>query len=406
MAELKKLKQGDAVIQNNCKFLDNLKIKIQEPFSDPSISLLNAFSLELKKNKKTFSSPELFSLMLFCSKQNIFKLKKKSNIDDFRVGRGLVFHICPNNVPVNFIFSFILGLLSGNTNIIKVPSVNSEEKKIILKSIKKVLKSQKYSTFKNTIFFIEYNHQTNPDITTKLSRKSDCRIVWGGDKTIKEIKKIETLPRCIDVNFADRYSLSIVNAVKFNKLSKLKIDLLARKYFYDVFTMNQMACNSPHFIFWVGKLNPVLEDYFWKKISKISSEKFKFDEIHVMKKYNDVADKLMNVKFINRIKVFKNFLYVVDVYNTISNIENIRGNSGTVYQIKLKKLENISKLITKKCQTITYFGLNERVFKNLIIKNDLLGADRIVKIGQAFEFDLTWDGFDTIKTLTRVINFK
>jgi hypothetical protein len=88
------------------------------------------------------------------------------------------------------------------------------------------------------------------------------------------------------------------------------------------------------------------------------------------------------------------------------NIENIRGNSGTVYQIKLKRLDNLSKLITKKCQTITHFGFQDKDFKNLVLKNNLLGADRVVKIGQAFEFDLNWDGFDTIESLTRVISLK
>ena len=45
-------------------------------------------------------------------------------------------------------------------------------------------------------------------------------------------------------------------------------------------------------------------------------------------------------------------------------------------------------------------------FKKLIIGENLLGADRIVEIGKAFEFDLNWDGFDTIKTLTRLVNFR
>jgi hypothetical protein len=406
MDEQKKLKYEDAVIQNNLNFLNNLKIKILEPYSNISINFLNSLSFELKKNKNTFISPELFSLMLFCSKKNILKFKKKFKKDQFRVGRGLAFHVCPSNVPVNFMFSFILGLLSGNTNIVKVSSKASKEKDIILENIYKVLKSKKYLKLKKTNFFIEYNHQTNQEITTKLSSLSDCRIIWGGDKTVKTIKDIYTQPRCVDINFADRYSLSLINTKKFNKLSKLEIDILARKYFYDVFTMNQMACNSPHFIFWIGKSEKRLEEYFWKKISKIAFEKFKFDDVHVMKKYNDVVDKLMNIKFIKKITKFDNYLYLVNVDNKIMNIENIRGNSGTVYQIKLKRLDNLSKLITKKCQTITHFGFQDKDFKNLVLKNNLLGADRVVKIGQAFEFDLNWDGFDTIESLTRVISLK
>ncbi len=394
------------MIQNNLKFLNSLRIKILEPYSDISVNFLDSFSIELKKDKNTFRSPELFSLMLFCNRKNILKFKKKFKNDQFRIGRGLVFHVCPKNVPINFMFSFILGLLSGNTNIIKVSSNVSKEKNVIITKIKKIFKSNKYLKLKKSNFFIEYNHQKNPEITNKISSKSDCRIVWGGDKTVKSIKKIDTQPRCLDINFADRYSLSVINAEKFNKLSKLEIDILSRKYFYDVFTMNQMACNSPHFIFWIGKIIKGKENYFWEKISKIASKKFKFDDVHVMKKYNNLIDKIMNIKLIKKIKMFENYLYLVDVDKNIKNIENVRGSSGIVYQIKLKKLDEISQLITKKCQTITYFGFQNKDFKNLILKNNLLGADRIVKIGQAFEFDLVWDGFDTIKSLSRVVNIK
>lgn len=391
--------------QNNINFLKNIKVKISEPFDKVSISFLDHLSSELKKNKKIFQSPELFYLMLFCSKKNILKFKNSFKENQFRVGRGLAFHVCPNNVPINFVFSFIFGLLSGNTNIIKLTSQHSDEKKLILKCINRVFTMKKFFRLKKTNFFIEYNHDTNVDITKLVSAKSDSRIIWGGDATVNALRKIETPPRCIDINFSDRYSLSVINSKEMNNLPKNSINILARKFFYDVFTMNQMACNSPHFIFWVGQINPKIEKYFWNKVSEISKEKFKFDEVHVIRKYNNLIDKVMDLKFINKVNMYKNFLYVVNVNEKILNIENIRGESGTIFQIKIKNMNKLSKFIKKKCQTITYYGIQEKDFKNLIKKDSLLGADRIVEIGRAFDFDLNWDGFDTIKTLTRVVNF-
>ena len=60
--------------QNNINFLKNIKVKISEPFDKVSISFLDHLSSELKKNKKIFQSPELFYLMLFCSKKKYFKI--------------------------------------------------------------------------------------------------------------------------------------------------------------------------------------------------------------------------------------------------------------------------------------------------------------------------------------------
>jgi hypothetical protein len=391
---------------DNLKFLKNLKIIIKEPFDELSIDFLNSFSNELKKDKGIYKLPELFYLMLFCSKRNVLKLKKNYKNDLFRIGRGLVFHVCPNNVPTNFIFSFIFGLLSGNSNIIKLPSRESKEKKILIKNIKQVLSRKKYSEINKSNFFIKYDYQLESNVPKLISSKSDCRVIWGGDKTIKAMKEYETPPRCIDVNFSDRYSISTIEAKKINNSTKSQIDILARKYFYDVFTMNQMACNSPHFLFWIGKLDSKIEKYFWNKVCSISREKFKFDDVHVVSKYSNLIDKLMNNNFIEKINLYKNFLYVINVNKKISNIEEIRGESGTIFQIKINNINNLSKFITKKCQTITHYGFNKNEFKKLIIGENLLGADRIVEIGKAFEFDLNWDGFDTIKTLTRLVNFR
>jgi hypothetical protein len=394
------------VIQNNLKKIKNLEIKINEPFHELSLNFLNSFSLELKKNKSVYKSPELFYLMLFCSKKNILKLKKNYLSNQFRIGRGLVFHVCPNNVPTNFVFSFIFGLLSGNTNIVKLPSKKSREKDLIVSSIKKVLLKKKFNEIKKSNIFLEYDYKLENSLTKLISSKSDARVIWGGDKTIKSIKEFETQPRCVDVNFSDRYSLSVIEAKKINNLTKTQINILARKFFYDVFTMNQMACNSPHFLFWSGQLNPILEKYFWNKVCSISKEKFKFDNMHVISKYNNLVNKLMNNNFIEKINLYKNFLYVINVNKKITNIEEVRGENGTIFQVKINNLNDLSKFIKKKCQTITYYGFKKREFENLIKKNNLLGADRIVEIGQAFEFDLNWDGFDAIKTLTRVVNFK
>ena len=44
------------------------------------------------------------------------------------MGRGLIFHITPTNVPTNFFYSFIFSLLSGNSNIVKLPTKDFEEK--------------------------------------------------------------------------------------------------------------------------------------------------------------------------------------------------------------------------------------------------------------------------------------
>lgn len=60
-------------------------------------------------------------------------LREKEKYDDlsFRLGKGIVFHSTPSNVPVNFSFSFASGLLAGNANIVRLPAKDFDQVKII-----------------------------------------------------------------------------------------------------------------------------------------------------------------------------------------------------------------------------------------------------------------------------------
>ena len=70
----------------------------------------------------------LLHLLFFCRKGNILNLKKDFFCDEkLRLGRGMIFHIAPSNVPVNFAYSLISGLLAGNKNIVRLPTKDFEQ---------------------------------------------------------------------------------------------------------------------------------------------------------------------------------------------------------------------------------------------------------------------------------------
>ena len=124
-------------------------ISAQKPFNSEVLNFIYDFSEILKKQKTTYKHLNLMYLADWCSKKNIQSIKKKHFIPRLKIGRGLVFHISPSNVPTNFIYSFLFGILSGNSNIIKIPSNNFVEKEIILKTIKILFKNKKYKKIKN-----------------------------------------------------------------------------------------------------------------------------------------------------------------------------------------------------------------------------------------------------------------
>ena len=381
----------------------NFKIKSFQAYNKLSLNFLNDLAREIKEDKIARKFPDLIYLMFWCNKQVKLINNKKKNF--LVVGRGLIFHICPSNVPVNFVYSFIFGLLSGNSNVVKLPSKNFKEKKIILKLLKKLLNKRMYINLKNSNQFIEYS--SNKEITKYLSSICDVRVIWGGDKTINEIRKNWIPERTIDITFADRYSFSIINISKLKKESEKNLNLLAKNFFNDTYIMNQQACNSPHFVFWLGKKDSKFQNKFWNLLNYVVQNKFKFDEVQAVEKYTNLLSNLIKYKNFSRVERFmNNNIFILSSKKKINNIENIRGVSGTFFQKNINKISELKSYVSKKCQTISYYGVHKNEIKNFILKNNLFGIDRVVPIGSSLEIDLIWDGYDIVKTLSREVSFK
>ena len=351
MAEPKKRKLEAVVMQDKKKIFykisknKNFNVKISEPFSKLAVEFLDDFSKALRKQKKVNLFPDLIYLIFWCRRKKIEDSAKNFNNKNVRLGRGLLFHVCPSNVPTTFIYSFFFGLLSGNSNIVKIPSKNFEEKNIIISVIKLLFKRKKYKIFKDSNCFIQYSHDVEK--TKDISSICDGRILWGGDNTINEIRKIWLPERSIELTFPDRYSMSIINLKNLSKMKAKDVSLLARRFYYDGYTMNQSACNSPHFVFFLGKKNAKLQNFFWNELNKIVRAKFVFDDIHIIDKYSNLIENIIKQENFRNLKTYSNNLYVVEPNKKMTLIENIRGKNGTFFQKNLSKLENLKKFVTK-----------------------------------------------------------
>ena len=120
----------------------NYENKNMLPYNSKVLDLIIDFSKELNLNKKTEKYPDIKTLAFFCRKANIYKLKERFVSNETRLGLGLVFHITPSNIPTNFAYSLIFGLLTGNSNIVKVSSKKFEQIDLICDALNRVLKKK------------------------------------------------------------------------------------------------------------------------------------------------------------------------------------------------------------------------------------------------------------------------
>ena len=167
------------------------------PFSDEVIEYLNTLSKELNQNKRIKSFPDVATFSFYCRKSNILQLKNKFNNDEqIKLGLGVLFHIAPSNVAINFAYSLVVGLLSGNLNIVRVPSKYFEQVEMVAKAIKAISKSKKHKAVSNRIVLVNYDSTT--DLTKSFSSVCDVRVIWGGDETISKIRENKLNPRAFD----------------------------------------------------------------------------------------------------------------------------------------------------------------------------------------------------------------
>ena len=375
-----------------------------KPYDNQICKFLSQLSLELNNSKDSNVFPDIKTLSFFCRSKNINRLKNNfyKNNEKLRTSLGLIFHITPSNIPINFAYSLIFGLLTGNSNIVKVPSKNYIQIKIICDKIRKVLRN--FNKIKNMINIVKY--QDNDNFTKLISTKCDARIIWGGDETIKKIRNFEISPRTIELTFADRYSLCIINSDKLIDLKPHESQLLAERFYNDTFTVDQNACSSPHLILWLGKnSNKNVKDKFWNYLSQIVDKKFDLTEDMAITKYTKLF-KEVSMDNIKSFKKYKNNIYTIQIKNLNKNIDSLRGNYGYFYEMNSKNLNILKKIVNKKIQTITYFGFEKNIFENFLMKNSLNGIDRIVPIGQALDINFVWDGHDLNRSLTRIIDIK
>ena len=410
MAGRKEQRLGVVVIQLNR--LDNLdivagtehvNIVAEKPFNNASLTFLHELSNNIRKSAAAKIYPDLIAFSFWCRMGHLEQLRREQANIERRLGRGLVFHIAPSNVPLNFGYSYIFGLLSGNANIVKVPSKEFPQGELLCNTIDDLLKKKEYRSLFNNSAFIKYDKEN--DITEYFSSLCDARVIWGGDSTIKNVRQFKTPVRSIDIAFADRYSICVIDLEKMMKLSERDLLKVAELFYNDTFLMDQNACSSPHMVIWLGKKNKSFRNKFWRVLEECVNRNYEMESISVIDKYTKLCQTAIDLGTQFELINYDNLIYRMSLNELPENIHEFKGNCGYFFEYEASSLDEICHIINNKYQTLTYFGLEQTFLVDFVIRNKLHGIDRIVPIGKALDIDLVWDGFEVINSLSRIINY-
>lgn len=385
------------------------KVVPLEPYSEIVCDFFAELSKRIQKDAVARSFPDVISFAFFCRKANLQKLKEEYLDNKKRIGRGLAFHIAPSNVPVNALFTYVFGMLSGNANIVRVSTKDFPQIRAVCNIMQKMFEEEKYFVIRDMTAIVLYDR--NQDINDKLSAMADARIIWGGDNTINELRKSPIGSRCIEMTFADRFSFAIMDPYVFNKISEDELLKVAEAFYNDTYLMDQNACSTPHLIIWKKDINvdeqqaQMGKKRFWNAVYK-AAEKYDLADIKVSDKYVMLCHHAVDLDNIIGIEKYSNLLYIVSISSLPDKITDLRGKFGLFFQCDTDSLSILSDKITNKVQTCVYYGIEPQTISEFIYNNNIMGIDRIVPVGASLDIGVIWDGYDIIKMLSRIVSLK
>lgn len=370
-----------------------------QPYSEEACTFVAALSDALMKNTAARQYSDVMSFAFWCRKANILAKKNKwEERSDKRLGRGLAFHVAPSNVPINFAFSYIFSLLAGNANIVRVPSKEFPQVAMVCRVMKEVL--EQFPEIKERTAIVQY--PADNETTERFSLMADARIIWGGDTTIGNIRSLGARPKCVDVVFADRYSICLLDGQAIEETEPAKLKKLAEAFYNDTYLMDQNACSSPQIIFWKNASTKAKE-LFWTAVFEYAKPKYYLQAASCVDKYTKLCMNAVDMPELDRGNRMENLVYCAELKELPKDLTELRGSCGYFYEYELNNYEELVPVVTEKFQTVTYYGVNPTELQEFVIEHKLRGIDRIVPVGKALDIDIVWDGYDIAGMLSRVV---
>lgn len=372
------------------------------PFAAEVVAFLGDLSEALVSDPRVRAMPDVYSFGFWCRRASLAAMQRGYHDLDRRLGRGVVFHVAPGNVPVNFAYSLAAGLLAGNANIVRVPSEEFVQVHIIAEAIDAVMSRQSHQGLRDHIRLVRYDRAAH-DITADLSSACDVRVIWGGDATISNIRRHQVAARAFDVTFADRYSACVIGAEEYLRAPDRSV--IARGFYNDTYLFDQNACTAPHLLLWLGSRGGVdqAREIFWSELHSYTQGRYRLESKSAVDK---LANALRYAALHAESQIIKgedNLISRLEVPRLDPGIEEWHGRCGFFFESQIDNLDQILPIVSRRYQTLSYLGLDKTALQSLVIGGRVVGIDRIVPIGRTLDFSLEWDGYNLVHTLSRLV---
>ena len=373
------------------------------PFSKQAMAFLDTLSLRIRAASRQFA-PEVVSFGFWCRSAHLLQLKERHSTAGIRIGRGLLFHVAPANVPTMFAYSYAIGLLAGNANIVRVSGRSGDSAFRLCELIRKVLEESRFSEIRKRTSIISYEKST--EITGEYMSKCDGRVIWGGDGTVREMRAFPIPPHAVEAVFPDRWSAAILGQRALTEMDSEAFSACVHDFYNDTYVMDQRGCSSPQMVLWLcDGGNPAVRERFWQCLAAEAEASYKMDGHRAAEKLETACLAAMRDENVVRFGCYGgNMLYMLSLGDLPEKLTEYRGGFGLFYEAEISSVTDFSERANPRVQTIVCAGVDKNILSESLAAAGARGVDRIVDPGRALEMDTVWDGKDLIALFSREIS--
>lgn len=372
-------------------------------FSPAVLAFLADVSAALLKDPAARHYPDIVTFAFFCRRAHLTQLQTRYPDAAERLGRGMAFHIAPSNVPINFAYSLVAGLLAGNACVVKASSQDFPQTRIVCATMERLLLQNAHASLAPYVTVLLYPREQQAR-TEALSAACDVRVIWGGDETVRRVRQAPLPSHAVEVAFADRYSLLVIRAQAVLKLTDEGLRRAAGDFFNDTYLTDQNACTSPHLVYWLGGETEVqaAQDRFWQAVHAEARPRYSISPVAAVDKLTAACRAALNLGA-ERLSSPDSCVVRMRLSKLFPSIGEYRCGGGFFLEYAAETLDDLAPVVRRNYQTLSYLGMDPAALRRFVIEMGLYGIDRITPMGHTMDFDLVWDGYDLIRTLSRRI---
>ncbi|MDB4989149.1 MAG: hypothetical protein JWN04_4327, partial [Myxococcaceae bacterium] len=321
------------------------------PFDPELVEFVDALSRALTTGRELRAYPEIIALGHWARKANVLGYQRElaalASERTLFMPRGLVFHIPPANVDTIFMYSWLLSLLVGNVNLIRLSARESPQVELVCSKLGALLAEPRFARVRDSVAIVRYGHEGS--ISEQISRRVDLRVVWGGDATVESLHAVPLHPAARQLSFGDKFSFSALAADSYLKLDDKARQLRASEFFNDALWFDQAGCSSPRLVIWCGEreATEAASRTFFRELERaIEAREHKVEVGHAMAKLLFTYQAALDGRIVAQERLSSE-LTVLQLHD-LSHFDRAHPGAGLFFVAHVRELAELVPFVTRR----------------------------------------------------------